>query len=71
MIFLQWLSSLTSVDERISISTSTGHLLLLAAKAGSLDGAILGTRHREKSVEDMIAVLSQFLILDSKEKDNR
>lgn len=68
---LQWLSSLASLEERKSISTSAGHLLLLAGKAGSLDGAFLGCRRGKMPVEETLAVLSQFLVLDSKEKDSR
>lgn len=60
------------MEESQSISTSTGHLLLLAGKAGSLDGAILGHKHNmKKSAGDMLAVLSHFLVLSSsREKDN-
>ena len=71
----QWLSSLAGTDERQSISTSTGHLLLLAGKSRSLDGTILGLGHsnnKKKTAGHMLAVLSQFLVLNSsKEKDSR
>ena len=69
---LQWLSSLAGMEESQSISASTGHLLLLAGRAGSLDGAILGRGRDRKSAGDMLAVLSHFLVLSSsREKDNR
>ena len=68
----QWLSSLAGMDESKSISTSTGHLLLLAGKAGSLDGAILGCKRSKKTAGDMLAVLLHFLVLSSsRETDNR
>ena len=68
----QWLSSLAGIDESQTISTSTGNLLLLAAKAGPLDGAVLGHKGDRKSAQDMLAVLSHFLVLSSsREKDNR
>ena len=65
------------MEESQSISSSTGHLLLLAGRAGRLDGAILGRgpAHEgggERSSGDMLAVLSHFLVLSSsREKDNR
>lgn len=64
--FLQWLSSLAGYDERVSISQETGELILEAARARSLDGALLakGT--------DVISALSYFLVLNpSGEKDNK
>ena len=68
----QWLSSLAGIDESQTISTSTGNLLLLAAKAGSLNGAVLGHKGDKKSAQDMLAVLSHFLVLSSsREKDSR
>ena len=60
------------MEESKSISTSTGHLILLAGKAGSLDKAMLGHQCDKKSGGDMMAVLSHFLVLSSsKEEDNR
>lgn len=61
------------MEESQSISNSTGHLLLLAGKAGSLDGAILGCKGDKKLAGDnMLAVLSHFLVLSSsREKDTR
>jgi len=68
----QWLSSLAGIDESHSISNSTGNLLLLAGKAGSLNGAILGHQCHKEAGGDMLAVLSHFLVLSSsREKDNR
>lgn len=72
-LIFQWLSSLAGMEESQAISTSTGHLLLLAGRAGSLDGAILGYKH-DKRLEggNMLAVLSHLLVLSSsREKDNR
>ena len=70
LLTFSWLSSLAGMDESQTISSSTGHLLLLAGQAGSLDGAVLGHKRDEKSV-DMLAVLSHFLVLsDSRAKDN-
>jgi hypothetical protein len=69
--FPQWLSSLAGMEESKSISASTGHLILLAGKAGSLDKAMLGNQSDKKSVSDVLAVLSHFLVLSSsREKDN-
>lgn len=61
------------MEESKSISTSTGHLLLLAGKAGTLAGAITGQHGDKKAAGDnMLAVLSHFLVLSSsREKDNR
>ncbi|KAL3806036.1 hypothetical protein ACHAXA_005246 [Cyclostephanos tholiformis] len=66
-----WLISLTGREESKSISTSTGHLILLAAKAGSLDKAMLGHQCDNKSGSDLLAVLSHFLVLSSsREQEN-
>jgi len=71
LLTFAWLSSLAGMDESKSISTSTGHLLLSAGKAGSLDGAMLGCKHSKKSAGDVLAVLLHFLVLSSsREKDN-
>jgi len=69
-ICLQWLSSLAGMEESKSISTSTGHLILLAGKAGSLDKAMLGLQSDKKAASDVLAVLSHFFALSSlREKD--
>jgi hypothetical protein len=60
------------MEESKSISTSTGHLILLAGKAGSLDKAMIGNQSDKRSSRDVLAVLSHFLVLSSsKEKDSR
>jgi len=56
---------LAGLDESQNISNSTGNLLLLAGKAGSLDGAVWGYRGDKKSSQDLLAVLSHFLVLSS------
>ncbi len=60
------------MEESKWISASTGHLILLAGKAGSLDRVMLGNQSDKKSAKDLLAVLSHFLVLSSsREKDNR
>lgn len=73
MQHFQWLISLASMEESRAISSSTGQLLLSAGKAGSLDGAILGCTNSDKKAagENMLAVLSYFLVLSSSREDNR
>jgi hypothetical protein len=65
LLTFAWLSSLTGVEESKSICTSTGHLLLLAGKAGSLDYAMLGYESDKKSVKDVMEGFSHFLVLNS------